>query len=46
MSSCAYFPENKAVSGLFEVVKRIYGITAKERTDVDVASGSALLRAV
>ncbi len=41
-----YFPENKAVSGLFEVVKRIYGITAKERTDVDVASGSALLRAV
>lgn len=31
-----YFPENKAVSGLFEVVKRIYGITAKERTDVDV----------
>ena len=31
-----YFPENKAVSGLFEVVKRIYGITAKERHDVDV----------
>ena len=31
-----YFPENKAVNGLFEVVKRIYGITAKERTDVDV----------
>ncbi|WP_294901339.1 oligopeptidase A [Tatumella sp. UBA2305] len=31
-----YFPENKAVSGLFEVVKRIYGITAKERKDVDV----------
>ncbi|HBZ75729.1 MAG TPA: hypothetical protein DEO80_12720, partial [Leclercia adecarboxylata] len=22
-----YFPENKAVNGLFEVVKRIYGIT-------------------
>ncbi|EIS5897581.1 oligopeptidase A, partial [Salmonella enterica] len=31
-----YFPENKAVNGLFEVVKRIYGITAKERTDVEV----------
>ena len=30
-----YFPENRALSGLFEVVKRIYGITAKERTDVD-----------
>ena len=24
-----YFPENKAVNGLFEVVKRIYGITLK-----------------
>ncbi len=24
------------MNGLFEVVKRIYGITAKERTDVDV----------
>lgn len=31
-----YFPEYKAVNGLFEVVKRIYGITAKERKDVDV----------
>ena len=31
-----YFPENKAVNGLFEMVKRIYGITAKERKDVDV----------
>ncbi len=31
-----YFPEARAVNGLFEVVKRIYGITAKERTDVDV----------
>ncbi|MGL9773655.1 MAG: oligopeptidase A [Sodalis sp. (in: enterobacteria)] len=30
-----YFPEPRVVSGLFEVVKRIYGITAKERTDVD-----------
>ncbi len=35
-SSCAVLPENKAVNGLFEVVKRIYGITAKERTDIDV----------
>ena len=31
-----YFPENKAVNGLFEVVKRIYGITAKERKDVEI----------
>ncbi len=31
-----YFPEQRAVNGLFEVVKRIYGITAKERHDVDV----------
>lgn len=31
-----YFPENRAVNGLFEVVKRIYGITAKERKDIDV----------
>ncbi|MCW2488034.1 oligopeptidase A [Candidatus Symbiopectobacterium sp. NZEC127] len=31
-----YFPEQRAVEGLFEVVKRIYGITAKERHDVDV----------
>ncbi|WCG83056.1 oligopeptidase A [Pectobacterium sp. A5351] len=31
-----YFPENRAVNGLFEVVKRIFGITAKERKDVDV----------
>lgn len=31
-----YFPETRAVNGLFEVVKRIYGITAQERTDVDV----------
>lgn len=36
MSSCMpLFPGNKAVSGLFEVVKR-YGIAAKERTDVDM----------
>ncbi|MGD8163955.1 oligopeptidase A [Pantoea sp. FN0307] len=31
-----YFPEERAVNGLFEVVKRIYGISAKERKDVDV----------
>ena len=30
-----YFPEQRVVQGLFEVVKRIYGITAKERKDVD-----------
>jgi oligopeptidase A len=30
-----YFPEQRALEGLFEVVKRIYGITAKERKDVD-----------
>ncbi|MCG8709596.1 oligopeptidase A [Brenneria sp. 4F2] len=31
-----YFPEQRVVEGLFEVVKRIYGVTAKERKDVDV----------
>ncbi len=31
-----YFPEQRAVNGLFEVVKRIYGISAKERKDIDV----------
>lgn len=31
-----YFPEPTVLSGLFEVVRRIYGITAKERHDVDV----------
>ena len=30
-----YFPEQRVLGGLFEVVKRIYGITAKERHDVD-----------
>ncbi|AHG20050.1 oligopeptidase A [Chania multitudinisentens RB-25] len=30
-----YFPEQRVVEGLFEVVKRIYGISAKERKDVD-----------
>lgn len=31
-----YFPEDRVIKGLFEVIKRIYGIRAKERTDVDV----------
>jgi len=31
-----YFPEQRALEGLFEVVNRIYGITAKERTDVEI----------
>ncbi len=30
-----YFPENKAVSGLFEVVSRLYSIRIQERNDVD-----------
>lgn len=30
-----YFPEDRAINGLFEVVKRIYGITAAERHDID-----------
>lgn len=30
-----YFPEQRVMEGLFEVVKRIYGISAKERQDVD-----------
>jgi len=30
-----YFPEQRVVEGLFEVVKGIYGITAKERSGVD-----------
>ncbi|KMJ10083.1 oligopeptidase A [Serratia marcescens] len=30
-----YFPDQRVVEGLFEVVKRIYGITAKERKDVE-----------
>ncbi|MGV6987736.1 oligopeptidase A [Testudinibacter sp. P80/BLE/0925] len=30
-----YFPENRVLSGLFEVVNRIFGITAKERFDID-----------
>ena len=30
-----YFPEPKVVSGLFEVVKRLYGLRIAQRTDVD-----------
>ncbi|MDX7987341.1 oligopeptidase A [Xenorhabdus sp. 12] len=30
-----YFPEQRVLEGLFEVVHRIYGITAKERQGVD-----------
>ncbi len=30
-----YFPEQRVLEGLFEVVNRIYGITAKERQGVD-----------
>ncbi|TKI07190.1 oligopeptidase A [Martelella alba] len=30
-----YFPEHRVISGLFEVVNRIYGVTAEERTDVE-----------
>ncbi|QTL39960.1 oligopeptidase A [Xenorhabdus budapestensis] len=30
-----YFPEQQVIEGLFEVVHRIYGITAKERHDVE-----------
>lgn len=33
-----YFPENRVISGLFEVVNRVFGITVKERKDVDVWS--------
>ncbi|HBV77966.1 MULTISPECIES: oligopeptidase A [Vibrio] len=31
-----YFPESKAVSGLFEVLNRIFGMTVTEKTGVDV----------
>lgn len=31
-----YFPENKVVPGLFAVVNRLYGLTIKERDDVEV----------
>ncbi|MCW8834222.1 MAG: M3 family metallopeptidase, partial [Colwellia sp.] len=31
-----YFPESKVVSGLFEVVHRLFGLTITQRQDVDV----------
>ncbi len=31
-----YFPESKAVSGLFEVLKRVFGMSVKEREGIDV----------
>ncbi|MFD2165701.1 oligopeptidase A [Thalassotalea euphylliae] len=31
-----YFPEQKVVAGLFEVVNRLFGLTIKEREGVDV----------
>jgi len=31
-----YFPENKVVDGLFEVVNRLFDLTIKERNNVDV----------
>ncbi len=30
-----YFPEHKVVSGLFEVVSRLYGLRIEQQTDVD-----------
>lgn len=30
-----YFPENKVLSGLFDVVKRLFDVNIKERKDVD-----------
>lgn len=33
-----YFPEERVLNGLFEVVKRVFGITAKERKGVEVWS--------
>lgn len=31
-----YFPKTKVVAGLFEVVNRLFGLTIKQRSDVDV----------
>jgi len=31
-----YFPENRVVDGLFEVVHRLFGLTIKQRENVDV----------
>lgn len=32
----AYFPEQRVIYGMFEVINRIYGLTAKERHDVEI----------
>ncbi|MGP1928993.1 MAG: oligopeptidase A [Arsenophonus sp. NC-WZS1-MAG3] len=32
----AYFPEQLVINGLFKVINRIYGLTVKERYDVEV----------
>ncbi|CAM2879522.1 oligopeptidase A [Vibrio rarus] len=31
-----YFPEQKVIAGLFEVLERVFGMQVKERNDVDV----------
>ncbi len=31
-----YFPEERAIAGLFEVLHRLFGMSVKERNDVDV----------
>ncbi len=31
-----YFPKDKVVTGLFEVVNRLFGLTVKQRNDIDV----------
>ena len=33
-----YFPEQRVLDGLFEVLQRVFAVTAKERKDVDVWS--------
>jgi len=35
-----YFPEHKVVAGLFEVLKRVFGMDVKSRDGVDVWDGS------
>ncbi|MGP1958612.1 MAG: oligopeptidase A [Arsenophonus sp. NC-CH8-MAG3] len=32
----AYFPEQLVIKGLFEIINRIYGLTVKERHDVEI----------
>ncbi len=31
-----YFPESRVLNGMFAVVNRLYGVTIKERTDIDL----------